>query len=370
MPLCRRHTSDSRNYGDGPPFNRSDSDDESDDSRSYGDDPQHDESDSAEDDPSSEFGRCKYCDAIVLIEEFGKHKAEKCPGVRPDSDFRTSIDTVDQTCQKCEKTFSRKDNFKRHVASKCGSSVDEHSCSECDKSYNRKDNLERHIATIHDRHSKDWKWDDELDKSNIKLRLPANIIVAGATQSGKTTTVAKLLTSHRGYFDPAPRRVILLYNCEQSLYHQMLDTLQNRGVQVKMMKSRDLNENDLKSISSPDFETIVLIDDSTVSVQKSINLAHLFTQARHNHVSFIVFLHSIFGGNDANRIMSQNTLYYFLQNAPRMRGQISNLGSQIGMRKELQCAFDGISATPYSHVFVDLHPKTPINQRIISNILD
>ena len=108
MPLCRRHTSDSRNYGDGPPFNRSDSDDESDDSRSYGDDPQHDESDSAEDDPSSEFGRCKYCDAIVLIEEFGKHKAEKCPGVRPDSDFRTSIDTVDQTCQKCEKSFSRK----------------------------------------------------------------------------------------------------------------------------------------------------------------------------------------------------------------------------------------------------------------------
>ena len=277
---------------------------------------------------------------------------------------------LDKVCVECRKSFSRRDSLKRHISSKCGRNTGEYSCGECAKSYNRKDVLDRHIATTHDKHRMDWKWDCDVDKTDIKLRLPANVIVAGATQSGKTTTVAKLLTSSRGYFEPAPRRVILLYNCDQPLYQEMMETLSNRGVQVKMMKSRELTENDMKAISTPDFETVVLIDDSTISVQRSMNLAHLFTQGRHNHVSFIVFLHSIFGGNDANRIMSQNTLYYFLQNAPRMRGQISNLGSQIGMRKELQHAFDCISATPYSHVFVDLHPKTPISHRLVANIVD
>ena len=142
----------------------------------------------------------------------------------------------------------------------------------------------------------DWNWIDndlDIDKSAIKLLLPANIIVAGATQSGKTTTVAKLLTSSR--FSPAPKRVVLLYNCDQPLYHETLDKLKQQGVETKMIKSRELNETDLKAISSPDFETMILIDDSTIAIQNSRNLAHLFTVARHNRVSIVVFLHSIFG---------------------------------------------------------------------------
>ena len=194
------------------------------------------------------------------------------------------------------------------------------------------------------------------------------MVVAGATQSGKTTTVMKLLAQAAKHFQPAPRRVVLFYNCDQSIYHDMGSSLRSQGIEVQMEPTRELSEEDLQRFASPSYETLILIDDSTIAAQKSIQLAHLFTVARHYHVSLVVFLHSIFGGNQANRIIAQNTMYYFLQNSPRMRGQVQMLGSQMGMRKELQGAFDRISGTPYSHVFVDLHPTSKINNRVRTNI--
>ena len=96
------------------------------------------------------------------------------------------------------------------------------------------------------------------------------------------------------------------------------------------------------------------IDDATMQTTASKELAHLFTVARHYNVSLVLFWHIIFAPTPASRIIAQNVGYYFLLNSPKMQQQVAILGSQIGLRRALQSAYDMEMQKPYGYILVDL----------------
>ena len=170
-------------------------------------------------------------------------------------------------------------------------------------------------------------------------------------------------------FAQKPARIWFLYNCHQPLYDEMEAEATKLGIEFKMDKAYDLTEEDLKSMASPDGQTMICVDDNTISATKSMNMAHLFTVSRHFNCSMVLFMHTVFGGSEAYRLISLNTAYYFLMSSPRMRGQVATLGSQMGMRKELVHAYDNKVQSAFSHLLVDLSVKTEKCDRIRANIL-
>lgn len=187
---------------------------------------------------------------------------------------------------------------------------------------------------------------------------------------GKTTLFKRILHQSGYVFDQKPARIWFLYNCHQPLYDEMAHEATNQGIEFKMDKAYDMTEEDVKGMASPNGQTLICVDDNTISVTKSMNMAHLFTVARHFNCSMVLFLHTVFGGNEAYRIISQNTAYYFLMSSPRMRGQVATLGGQMGMRKELVHAYDNKVQAAFSYLLVDLNVKTANRDRIRDNVLE
>lgn len=146
--------------------------------------------------------------------------------------------------------------------------------------------------------------------------------------------------------------------------------LAEKGVTIEFIKSSVFTEDDLKNLASPNGEqTIVAIDDATMTTTTSKELAHVATVARHMNVSLVLFWHLIFANSPPARTIAQNVGYYFLLNSPKMQQQVAILGGQIGLRRVLQTAYDMEMQKPYSYIMVDLVTNHK-NLRIRTDVLN
>ena len=116
-------------------------------------------------------------------------------------------------------------------------------------------------------------------------------------------------------------------------------------------------------------QTLIIIDDNSISAASSKEMAHVFTIARHKNCSIVLLLHFIFGPWPSSRIISTNTAYFLLLKSPRMAKQIATLGSQVGKQRALVSAYEREARKRYGYVLVDLCTATPEHMRIRTNIL-
>ena len=146
--------------------------------------------------------------------------------------------------------------------------------------------------------------------------------------------------------------------------------LADKGITIEFIQSSSLTEEQLKSMAGDcTEETIVAIDDATMQTTSSKELAHLFTVARHFRTSIVVFWHTIFAPSPAARIIAQNVGYYFLLNSPKMHQQVTILGSQLGLRRVMQSAYDMEMQKPYGYILVDLVTNRK-ELRVRTNVLE
>ena len=137
------------------------------------------------------------------------------------------------------------------------------------------------------------------------------------------------------------------------------------------IKKAIVTEADLESMADPNGgQTLIIVDDNSISAASSKEVAQVFTIARHKNCSIVLLLHFIFGPWPSSRIISANTAYFFLLKSPRMAQQIATLGSQLGKQKELVSVYTQESQKPYGYVLVDLCTNTPDHMRIRSDIVD
>ncbi len=136
------------------------------------------------------------------------------------------------------------------------------------------------------------------------------------------------------------------------------------------IKGSIITEADLEAMADPNGgQTLIIIDDNSISAASSKDMAQVFTIARHKNCSIVLLLHFIFGPWPSSRIISANTAYFFLLKSPRMAKQVATLGSQLGKQRILVAAYERESRKRYGHVLVDLCTATPEHLRIRTDIL-
>lgn len=243
----------------------------------------------------------------------------------------------------------------------------------------------------------------------IRFRTPFTMVVSGATQSGKTTYVRKLLKSMPHVFTRVPDWVIYFYSQWQPIFSEMKDDKFDpdchkpppappesyetmalpeqwgSGVTEPPPPPSELRpivnqwENVLPTIEllkklTDDHKhgngTLVIIDDFVNHLDEEI--AELFTVLSHaNNISVILMTQNLFSKNKFFRTVSLNSMYLTLFKNPRDGRQIATFAQQISPHSInwVVDAFHECTKAPYSYLTFDSHQATPTVARLRSNYL-
>jgi len=155
-------------------------------------------------------------------------------------------------------------------------------------------------------------------------------------------------------------------------YDELANNLRSQNIECHFVKGSTISESDLPQIACSDGrQCLVVIDDGSMEVAQSKELAHCFTVARHHSCSILVLLHFLYTPNfQPMRVISANTTYFVLLKSSRLLSQVATLGSQLQIRKELLAAYRDQCAKDYGYLLVDLHTTTPDKLRLRTDLLN
>ena len=196
---------------------------------------------------------------------------------------------------------------------------------------------------------------------DFRLHCDRTLIVAGPSQSGKTSFVIKLLDHRDDIFKCKINRVIWCYGIYQAKLNAML---QNEGF---ILHSNIIEEKDIQPYD------IVVLDDLIHESTNSQHVTAMFTRAAHHKPCFIIFImQNLFPPGKEARTRSLNTHYYVILKNSRDKSQIEFLAPQILPRqpKTLIDIYEAATEKPHSYLFIDLTQECPEEYRFRSNLFE
>ena len=206
--------------------------------------------------------------------------------------------------------------------------------------------------------------------SCIAFKTPASYWVAGPTFSGKTQLTRRIIRHRRDMFETPPVKVHYCYKEYQSevfgemekrdgvIFHQGLPTLETM-------------KNWSQEVSGA--HQLVGLDDMQNEIVKSQEMATLFSVlSHHSNLSVMCLVQNIFPQSRYTRDISLNCGYMILMNTKRDKLQLTTLARQLcpGNVRFFTSAFeDAVSSKSYGYLVVDMHPATPAEYMLRTNIL-
>ena len=203
-----------------------------------------------------------------------------------------------------------------------------------------------------------------------RLQCPFTCIVAGPSQSGKTTFVHNLLRQiHQLFTQPDAKNNIIYYYKEDQDSFNMLkhENIIHEWVNA-VPTAVDVKERTLAAKDTGG--SVVIIDDFANDLTKDIT--DIFTTtAHHTNSSIILLTQNIFQQNNIFRTISLNSQYIVLFKNPRDPSQVSHFARQFapGNGNYIVNAFKDCTKAPHSYMFFDHHQTTPEIIRVRSRIL-
>jgi hypothetical protein len=207
----------------------------------------------------------------------------------------------------------------------------------------------------------------DQDPIDISFKNASNHLITGATGTGKTVIVYKLLKYKNILFKNPPYKVIYYY----SLWQPIFTKLQNENLVddffIDIPKKDSLCEI-LKTYNAG--HTLIIFDDLLEQVNDLMSEAFRVYASKFN-TSFIFISQNLFHKNPNYRTMSLNAHYIYICKAIRDKSQINHFAKQYSpnRNKPLLDAYDAATKDkPYSFFLVDCHQTTPEYVRNRSNI--
>lgn len=198
----------------------------------------------------------------------------------------------------------------------------------------------------------------EFSEKDVKLKIPCGAMVAGPSQSGKSTFMSKLFRHAGKVFNPAPKFIIYAYG----EYDERIHEFQRLGAHVVAgLPTDDL----LDSCPKP---ALVALDDLMLSAKDSY-LQELYTKkAHHKNLAVFFVTQNLFDRNA--RVARMNSQYIFVMRAPNAALHIRTLGTQLFPRRldYFLDAYRKATEKPYQYLMIDMHPTTSDSLRLRTNI--
>lgn len=197
---------------------------------------------------------------------------------------------------------------------------------------------------------------------SVYLRHPFTMMIAGPTGSGKTYWIKQLVSNVNKYCYPPPEKITYFYGEYQEIFSSMPNVNFIQGLPENLIQKFD----GIK----PEW---IIIDDLMFESTNSKVISELFTKgSHHRNLSVILLVQNFFTRGKESRNISLNSQYVVYFKNPRDQSMITNIGRQIlpGKVKKLQDIYEDATRKPYSYLFFDLKPDTPIETRFLTNVLD
>ena len=187
-----------------------------------------------------------------------------------------------------------------------------------------------------------------------KLEHIFNAMVCGASQSGKTWFVKRLI----GHIHPPLERVLYYY----SIYQPIYDTFEGNVTFIEGLPT-----------SPPDGSkrTLIILDDAISEIQDNKFITKLFTKYSHHFDTSVVLIsQNLYHKGKEMRTISLQAHYIVLFPNRRDQTQVTTLGRQVfpGKSKFFKEVYEDATREPYSYLFLDLKPNTREDLRVRSNI--
>lgn len=280
-------------------------------------------------------------------------------------------------CPECYSTFSRKDNMQRHLRA-----VHEKNDTIETKKRHNTDNIEDNFVTNrgllypYPREPYDFE-EPENKRTKVELtsttdasgrqvydcsvlmwKHPFTCLMAGPTQSGKSTFTVRLLKYLDEIVDGPIKEII--YCAPKSSYPKLLECI----VPVKFLDF--IPPAEMFQDKKP---RILIIDDMMTECNEDV--VNLFTKNSHHlGISVIFICQNIFHRGKFHREISLNSHIIIAFNNPRDRRQISSLACQIYPKKPpyITEIFEDATKEPYGYLLMDLTQTTPEHLRYRTKI--
>ena len=191
-------------------------------------------------------------------------------------------------------------------------------------------------------------------------------MISGATGSGKTRWVYRLLQNLSGmYVKEPPVETLYCYGIHQPLFDEMESTLPNFTLHLGLPTSDELAE-----YTKDGRHRLVILDDLMQSVIKNDDMELVFTQGCHHRRLSVIFIsQNLMPQGKNSRNIALNTWYLVLLKSLRDVNQIAYLGRQIfpGKKNYLTEAYEE-SMKDQGYLMIDLSPHADDQLRVRTRI--
>lgn len=181
---------------------------------------------------------------------------------------------------------------------------------------------------------------------SLKLITPFSMIVAGPSQSGKSEFLYTLLSHLNSCIDAKFDNIVFIYGVWQDIYKSFPNIFFTNKIEY-------LN-------SRPSGKTLLICDDIMSQVNNSADLENLFTKGRHDGISTVLILQSLFYGGKIMKTLRNNVSYVVITAHLQDIQRLSTFASQLERKNSLyfNSVYDDIMKTKYAYMFIDLHPRS------------
>lgn len=198
-------------------------------------------------------------------------------------------------------------------------------------------------------------------RRNLLLKHPFTMMVAGATSSGKTHLVRRIVENLHDLttIEKRPIRVLWCYGVYQPLYGIAITT---PGIHVHYQEGLP---DDVPSCD------VLVIDDLMTKLGDDKRMSDIFTKGSHHSSTSVIFIvQNVFHQGRQMRNITLNCHYLLLTKSRRDLAQMKALGSQLfSTGKFFTDVYKRAVVDPeYGHLLIDLTPSTEEKNRLRSNI--
>ena len=194
---------------------------------------------------------------------------------------------------------------------------------------------------------------------DITLKAPFTMVVAGASQSGKSTLTAKLLKRRSEIISPPIDKIMY---CYQEFQPKLFGEIK------ACIPSIEFKQGLPTQFIGP---LILILDDLMLDVAKSEEMVKAFTvYSHHNNVS-IIFLTQNFFEKGKTRSITLNCKYIVVFKNPRDTAFVNVLGRQMNGGKNnpvLQYAYNDTMSKKYGYLVIDLDQQQNDSFRFRSSL--